>query len=38
MALSNGVSTIKVGKELTEHTKGCLYVIKEFIPPLKVTI
>jgi len=28
MALAKGISNIKVGKELTPHTEGALYILK----------
>ena len=38
MALANGTSEIKVGKDLTDHTHAAIYVLKKFIPHLIVDI
>ncbi len=38
MALAEGKSSIRIGKKLTEHTEGSLYVIKSFIPEVKINI
>lgn len=35
LSLAAGKSTIKVGRELSLHTKSLFYVIKNFIPDLK---
>ena len=38
MALADGISRIKVGKTITEHTRAALYIIDKFIPEAKVKI
>lgn len=38
MALAEGVSRIKIGKAITEHTRAALYIIEKFIPEAKVKI
>jgi hypothetical protein len=36
MALAEGKSALRVGKKLTEHTEGGIYVIKSFLPEIKI--
>ena len=38
MALANGTSQIRVGKELTEHTESVFYILKYFIPNLQIKV
>jgi RNA 3'-terminal phosphate cyclase (ATP) len=38
MALAKGLSKIKCGKVITDHTKSCLYIFEKFIPGLKYKI
>jgi DNA-binding protein len=38
MALAEGVSRIKIGKNITDHVRAALYVIDKFIPEAKVKI
>ena len=36
MALGHGVSKINIGHHQSDHTKSMIYVLKQFIPELKV--
>ena len=36
MALAEGISRIKIGKNITAHVNAALYVISKFIPESKV--
>lgn len=36
MALGHGVSRINIGMEQSDHTKSMIYVLKQFIPELRV--
>lgn len=38
MALAEGISRIKIGKNLTDHTRAAFYVIEKFIPEAKIKI
>ena len=38
MALADGISKIKIGKTITEHTRAVLYVLEKFIPEAKIQI
>ena len=38
MALAKGRSAIRIGKTITDHTEGSLYVLKKFLPDLKIKI
>ncbi len=38
MALAKGKSAIRVGPQVTDHTEGSLYVLRKFIPDLKIRL
>lgn len=38
MALADGVSQIRVGPEISEHSKAMFYVIKKFLPSVKIDV
>ena len=38
MALAKGRSAIRIGKTITDHTEGSLYVLKKFLPDFNINI
>lgn len=38
MALAKGISLLRIGNTITDHTRAALYVIEKFIPEAKVKI
>lgn len=37
MALGHGISKVNIGSHQSNHTKSMIYVLKQFIPELKIS-
>lgn len=38
MALANGESSIRIGKDITPHTTGVIYILEKFLPNVSIKV